>query len=91
MHGIAARLPQRAGVRDYVGFIVDATGYIVFDARELTGRSGLTLLSTLTPFALLAAQAGQSFFAARSNLASLTRITFLAALAFIAPLAAWSG
>jgi hypothetical protein len=47
MHDVTAGLPQPALMRDHVGFVVDATGYIVFDAWKLAGRSGRTLRSRL--------------------------------------------
>jgi hypothetical protein len=47
MRGVRTRLPQRAGMRDHVAFVVDATGYIVFDGWKLAGRSGRPLRSRL--------------------------------------------
>src|SRR5262249_22788601 len=55
MRGVRARLPQRAGMRDHVDFVVDATAYIVFDGWKLAGPSWRPLRSRLTgnPFEIV--------------------------------------
>jgi len=55
MHGVAARLPQRADVRNDVGLVVHAPGGIFLGDRQLAGRSRRTLRSRLAwnPFEIV--------------------------------------